>query len=325
MRRASMAAIAALTLFCAAWAAMAQNYPTRPVRMIVPFAPGGNVDITARSVAPPLSAELGQQVVVENRSGGPGGSIGTDHVAKAAPDGYTLLMASSSVMVNGPALYPKLPYDIVRDLAPVGRVAVVPLALVVHPSLPARTTKEFIAVAKAQDGKLLMANTGVGTTNHLITELFMISTGTRMTLIPYKGSGPSLVDLIAGHVFAHVDQISSALPYIRAGRIRAIAVTTATRSAQLPEVPTLAESGVPGFDESTVTGVLAPAATSREIVQKLNAALVKVLGAPAIKERFTSLGAEVRPSTSGELGAWIRSDLAKWVKVVKQAGIKLEL
>ena len=325
MTRTFAAAIAAVALLCASSGGVAQTYPTRPIRMIVPFAPGGNVDITARSVAQPLSAELGQQVVVENRSGGPGGSIGTDHVAKAAPDGYTLLMASSSVMVNGPALYPKLPYDIVRDLAPVGQVAVVPLALVVHPSLPARTTKEFIAVAKAQEGKLLMANTGVGTTNHLITELFMISTGTRMTLIPYKGSGPSLVDLIAGHVFAHVDQISSALPYIRAGRIRAIAVTTARRSDQLPEVPTLAESGVPGFDESTVTGVLAPAATSREIVQKLNAALVKVLAAPAIKERFASLGAEVWPSTSAELGAWIRSDLAKWVKVVKQAGIKLEL
>jgi len=319
------AAIAAIVLVLATVNAGAQTYPTRPVRMIVPFAPGGNVDITARTVSAPLSKELGQQVVVENRSGGPGGSIGTDHVAKSAPDGYTLLMASSSVMVNGPALYPKLPYDIVRDFAPVGRVAVVPLALVVHPSLPAKTTKEFIAVAKAQGGKLLMANTGVGTTNHLITELFLIATGTRVTLIPYKGSGPSLVDLLAGHVFAHVDQISSALPYVRAGRIRAIAVTTAKRSAELPEVPTLAESGVPGFDESTVTGVLAPAATPPDIVASLNGALRKVLALPGVRERFASLGSEVQPSTSAELGAWIRSDLAKWVKVVKQAGIKVEL
>ncbi|HKU70605.1 MAG TPA: tripartite tricarboxylate transporter substrate-binding protein, partial [Burkholderiales bacterium] len=191
--------------------AFAQQYPSKPIRMIVPFAPGGNVDITARTVAPGLSQILGQQVVVENRAGA-GGIIGTDVVAKSAPDGYTLLMASSSVMTNGPALYPKLPYDILRDVAPVGRVAVVPLAIVVHPSLPARTTRELIAIAKSQGGKLLMANAGVGTTNHLIAELFMIRTGARMTLVPYKGSGPALVDLVAGHVYSHVDQISSALP-----------------------------------------------------------------------------------------------------------------
>lgn len=302
----------------------AQTYPERPIRLLVPFAPGGNVDITARTIAPALGKALGQQVIVENRPGA-GGIIATDAVAKAAPDGYTLLMASSSVMTNGPALYPKLPYDIVRDFAPVGRVAVVPLAIVVHPSVPAKTTKELIAVANAQGGKMLMANAGVGTTNHLIAELFMIRTGTRMTLIPYKGSGQALVDLVAGHVFAHVDQISSALPYIQAERIRAIAVTTAKRAALLPAVPTLAESGVPGFDASTVTGVLAPAATPRDVVSRLNATLANILGAPAIKERFAALGAEVQPSTTDELRKFIREDLAQWVKVVKQAGIKLEL
>src|SRR6185503_15021078 len=165
-----------------------------------------------------------------------------DFVAKAPPDDHTLLVASSSIMTNGPALYPKLPYDVVRDFAPVGRIAVVPLAIVVHPSLPAHNTKELIAVAKAQNGNLLMANAGVGTTNHLIAELFMIRTGARMTLIPYKGSAPALIDLVAGHVYGHVDQISSALPYIKADRIRAIAVTTGKRSASLPEIPTLAES-----------------------------------------------------------------------------------
>ena len=180
-------------------------------------------------------------------------------------------------------------------------------------------------MAKAQGGHMLMANAGVGTTNHLIAELFMIRTGARLTLVPYKGSGPALIDLVAGHVFAHVDQISSALPYIQANRIRAIAVTTAKRAALLADVPTLAESGVPGFDASTVTGVLAPAATPRDVVVKLNAALVKILGAAAVKERFATLGAEVQPSTSEELGAFIREDLAQWVKVVKQAGIKLEL
>ncbi|MBI4194670.1 MAG: tripartite tricarboxylate transporter substrate binding protein [Betaproteobacteria bacterium] len=314
----------AAILFALALGTQAAQFPERPVRMIVPFAPGGNVDITARTVAPALGQAFGQQVLVENRAGA-GGTIGADVVAKAAPDGHTVLMASSSVMTNGPALYPKLPYDIVRDFAPVGRVAVVPLAIVVHPAVPARTTRELIAVANAQGGRMLMANAGVGTTNHLIAELFMIRAGARMTLVPYKGSGPALVDLIAGHVFAHVDQISSALPYIKANRIRPIAVTTAKRAAALPEVPTLSESGVPGFDASTVTGVLAPAKTPRDVVARLNATLVKILAAPAIRGRFTTLGAEVQPSTPEELGAFIRDDLAQWVKVVKQAGIKVEL
>jgi tripartite-type tricarboxylate transporter receptor subunit TctC len=324
MTPAFTAAIAAVALLFAASGSIAQTYPARVIRVVVPFAPGGNVDINARNIAPGLTELLGQQIVVDNRPGA-GGTIATDLVAKAPPDGYTLLVASSSIMTNGPAIYPKLPYDIVRDFTPVGRIAVVPLAIVVHPSLPARNTRELIAVAKAQDGKLLMANAGVGTTNHLIAELFMIRTGARMTLVPYKGSGPALIDLVAGHVFGHVDQISSALPYIKAGRIRAIAVTTGKRTAALPDVPTLAESGVPGFDASTVTGVLAPSRTPRDVVQKLNAALNKVLAQAAVKERFAALGAEVHPSTSEALGAWIREDLAVWTKVVKQAGIKLEL
>jgi len=324
MTRASAAAIAAAVLIFSVTPAAAQTYPSRPIRMIVPFAPGGNVDINARAVAPGLGQLLGQQVIVDNRAGA-GGTIGTDTVAKSAPDGYTLLMASSSIMTNGPAVYPKLPYDIVRDFAPVGRVAVVPLVIIVHPSLPARNTRDLIAIAKAQDGKLVFANAGVGTTNHLIAELLMIRTGARMTLIPYKGSAPALIDLVAGHVYGHVDQISSALPYIKAGRIRAIAVTTAKRAMALPEVPTLAESGVPGFDASTVTGVLAPARMPRDVVQKLNIALGQVLAQAAVKERFAAVGAEVQPSSSDELAAWIRDDLAVWVNVVKQAGIKLEL
>jgi tripartite-type tricarboxylate transporter receptor subunit TctC len=324
MTRTVVAAIAAILLACTASGVLAQNYPTRPIRMIVPFAPGGNVDINARAVAPALGQALGQQIIVDNRAGA-SGIIGTDAVAKSTPDGYTLLMASSSIMTNGPALYPKLPYDIVRDFAPVGRVAVVPLVIIVHPSLPVKNTKELIAVAKAQGGKLVFASAGVSTTNHLIAELLMIRTGARMTLIPYKGSAPALIDLVAGHVYGHVDQISSALPYIKAGRIRAIAVTTAKRAVALPEVPTLAESGVPGFDASTVTGVLAPAKTQREIVQRLNAALGQVLAQAVVKERFATVGAEVQPSTSDELAAWIRDDLAVWVNVVKQAGIKLEL
>ena len=196
MKYASACAIAVIIVTAAVPIQAAQSYPERPIRMLVPFAPGGNVDITARAISPALGQALGQQVIVDNRPGA-GCTIATDVVAKSAPDGYTLLLASSSVMTNGPAIYPKLPYDIVRDFAPVGRVAVVPLAIVVHPSLPAKTTKELIAIAKAQGGKLLMANAGVGTTNHLIAELFMIRTGVRMTLVPYKGSGPALIDLVA--------------------------------------------------------------------------------------------------------------------------------
>ena len=316
--------VCVIVLTGAAWNVSAQTYPSRPIRMIVPFAPGGNVDINARAVAPALGQALGQQIIVDNRAGA-SGIIGTDAVAKSPADGYTLLMASSSIMTNGPALYPKLPYDIVRDFAPVGRVAVVPLVIIVHPSLPAKNTRELVAIAKAQGGKLVFASAGVSTTNHLIAELLMIRTGVRITLIPYKGSAPALIDLVAGHVYGHVDQISSALPYIKAGRIRAIAVTTAKRAVALPEVQTLSESGVPGFDASTVTGVLAPARTPRDIVQKLNAVLGQVLAQPAVKERFATLGAEVQPSTSDELAAWIRDDLAIWVNVVKQAGIKVEL
>lgn len=310
-------------LWAAAATAAAQLYPAKPVRMLVPFAPGGNVDITARTVAPGLAELLGQQMLVENRPGA-GGSIATNAVAKAPPDGYTILMGSSSVMTNGPALYQNLPYDIVRDFAPVGRVSVVPLVLVVHPSVPAKNTRELIAVAKAQGGNMLMANAGIGTTNHLVAELFLIRSGVRMNLVPYKGSGPALMDLVAGQMYAHVDQVSSALPFIKADRIRAIAVTTAQRAAALPQVPTLGESGIPGFDASTVTGLLAPAAAPREVVARLNAALNKVLAAPAVRERFTALGAEVQPSSSEELGKFIREDLALWVKVVKQAGIKVD-
>lgn len=314
---------AALAAALTATGAAAQSYPAKPIRVIVPFAPGGNVDITARTIGPALAGVLGQQVLVENRPGA-GGAIGTNAVAKAAPDGYTLMVASSSVMTNGPALYKNLPYDIVRDLAPVGRIAVVPLALVVHPSVPATTTKELITVAKAQKGNMLMGNAGVGTTNHLIAELFMIRTGAKMNLITYKGSGPALIDLVAGHIFVHVDQISSALPFIKAQRIRPIAVTTARRAAALPQVPTLAESGVPGFDASTVTGVLAPAAVPRAIITRLNGALNQVLATAALRDRFTAMGAEAQPGTSEDLGRFIRDDLAQWKKVVQQAGIKAE-
>ena len=299
----------------------AQGYPERAIRMLVPFAPGGNVDITARAISGPLSAAIGQPVIVDNRPGA-SGMIAAELVAKAPADGYTLLIASTGVMTNLPAIYARMPYDVVRDFAAVARVAVVPLVLIVHPSVPAQTTREFIALARARPGRMLMASAGAGT--NLFAELLMLSTGARLTTVPYKGSSPALVELMAGQVDAYLDQVTSAFNYIIAGRVRAIAVTTAKRAAQLPDVPTLAESGVPGFDASTVTGVFAPAATPREIVARLNTVVTDLLKTATVKERFATVGAEAAPGSSEEFGAFIRADIARWVSVVKRAGIKLE-
>ena len=300
-----------------------QQYPAKPLRLIVPFAPGGTNDIMARSIAPELTSILGQQVVVDNRAGA-SGQIGAEAVAKSPPDGYTLMLVSSSVMSHGPAVMPKLRYDMVRDFAPVGKVSEVPLVIVVHPTVPAKTTKQFIALAKARPGDLRMGIGGAGTTSHLVTELFATATGTRMLIVPYKGAGPALIDLLGGHLDGRIDQLPSSIDPIRGGRLRALAVTTTRRAGQLPDLPTIAESGVPGFDASTVIAVFAPAATPQDIVQRLNGALNKALASSAVVERMASQGADVRPGTSDDLGRFVREDLAKWKKVVAQAGIKLE-
>jgi tripartite-type tricarboxylate transporter receptor subunit TctC len=293
------------------------------VRLVVPFAPGGTNDIAARGIAPELGEALGQQVVVENRAGA-GGQIGAEAVANSAPDGHTLMMASSSVMTNAPAVYSKLRYDILKDFAPIGRVGELPLVIVVHPSVPARTPKQFIALAKARPKDVRMATGGPGTTSHLIAELFAMSAGVRVLIVPYKGGGPALIDLLGGHVDARIDQISSSLEHIKSKQLRAIAVTTMRRAAMLPDLPTLSESGLPGFDASTVNALLAPAGTPPDIVRRLNAALIKALNTPAVVERFKALGVELRPSSSEELASFIREDLAKWRKVVRETGLKLE-
>jgi tripartite-type tricarboxylate transporter receptor subunit TctC len=302
---------------------LAQGFPSKSVRLIVPFAPGGTNDIAARGIAPELGEVLGQQVVVENRAGA-GGQIGAEAVAKSLPDGHTLMMASSSVMTNAPAVYSKLRYDILRDFAPVGRVGELPLVIVVHPTVPAKSPQQFIALAKARPKDIRMATGGPGTTSHLIAELFALSAGVQVLVVPYKGGGPALIDLLGGHVDARIDQISSSLEHIKSNRLRAIAVTTTRRSGQLPNLPTLSESGLTGFDASTVNALLAPAATPPDIVRRLNAALVKTLGMPAVIERFRALGVELRPSTSEELASFIREDLAKWRRVVRETGLKLE-
>jgi tripartite-type tricarboxylate transporter receptor subunit TctC len=315
-------AIAAL-LACFAAAAFAQPYPSKPIRVIVPFAPGGNVDITARLVAPALAEILGQPVVVENKPGA-GGTIGADFVAKSPPDGYTLLMGSNSTFSVAPSLYPKNPYHPLRDFAPVTMIATAPFVLVVNPALPAKDARELVALAKASPGKLTMSSAGTGSSNHLVGELFQEISGARFTHIPYKGSGQALTDLMGGQVNLHFDQITSAASHIQAGKLRALMVTAPARVPMLPDVPTAAEAGYPSFEATNVTGLIAPAGTPREVIDKLNAATQKVIAQPAIRERFAGIGAEATGGTPEQFGNYIRDDFSKWTRIVKDANVKVE-
>jgi tripartite-type tricarboxylate transporter receptor subunit TctC len=301
----------------------AQNYPVKPVRLIVPFAAGGNVDITARQIAPGLSELLGQNFIVDNRVGA-GGVIGAEAVAKAAPDGYTLMMGSNSTVSVAPSLYPKLAYHPVRDFAPVSLVATTPFVLVVHPSVPVKSVKELIALAKTKPGRLAMASGGTGSSNHLVGELFQSLTGAKFTHVPYKGAGPAGVDLMAGQVDLLFDQLSSSVGPLKSGRIRALAVTSAARTAVFPDIPTMKEAGVADFEVTNITGVLAPAGTSAEIIGRLNAAILKVLGSASVKERFAGLALEPAPSTPEQFSVYIKEDFARWTKVVKDASIKVD-
>jgi len=301
----------------------AQNYPVKPVRLIVPFAAGGNVDITARQIAPGLSELLGQNFIVDNRVGA-GGVIGAEAVAKAAPDGYTLMMGSNSTVSVAPSLYPKLAYHPVRDFAPVSLVATTPFVLVVHPSVPVKSVKELIALAKTKSGRLAMASGGTGSSNHLVGELFQSLTGAKFTHVPYKGAGPAGVDLMAGQVDLLFDQLSSSVGPLKSGRIRALAVTSAARAAVFPDIPTMKEAGVADFEVTNITGVLAPAGTSADIIGRLNAAILKVLGSASIKERFAGLALEPAPSTPEQFSVYIKEDFARWTKVVRDASIKVD-
>ncbi len=298
-------------------------YPERPIRIIVPYAPGGNIDITARTIAPGLAEALGTQVVIDNR-GGAGGTLGTDLGAKAAPDGYTLTLGSTGTLSTAPPLYPKMGYDPIKDFAFTSLVNNVALVLEEHPSIPARTVKEFIALAKSRPGKITMGSSGAGTTNHLSGELFQSATGTRFIHIPYKGSGPGLIDLMGGQIDIFFDQLSASIGYIQAGRLRALAVTTIKRASAMPALPTIAESGIPGFDSSTWTAIIMPAATPQDIVLKVQAALVKTLRMKSTRDAFSRLGAETLESSPEETTRFVKEDLAKWTRVVREAGIKLE-
>ncbi|OGA24912.1 MAG: hypothetical protein A3I02_12455 [Betaproteobacteria bacterium RIFCSPLOWO2_02_FULL_67_26] len=309
----------AASLACTTGAA-AQGYPSRPIRLIVPQPPGGSTDLIARLLSQRIGEVLGQTIVVDNRPGA-GSIIGTELVARADPDGYTLLTVAASYTIN-PALHNKLPFDPVRDFTPISQIVTLPHILIVHPSVPVKSVQELIALAKAKPGEINVAASGVATSTHMAAELFMFTTGTRMVPVQYKGGGPSITAMIAGQCHLNFAAISTALPHVRAGRVRALAVSSAKRSAGAPEYPTVAEAGVPGYDHSSWVGLLAPAGTPRPIVNRLGAEAIKVARDDQVKSMLLQRGMEVVGSTSAEYAGLIKTEVAKWRKVVKAAGIK---
>ncbi len=311
--------------FCAipAGAAVAQSYPAKPVRMIVPFPAGGATDIVGRIVAQKLSETWGRQVIVDNR-GGAGGTLGSDIAAKSAPDGYTLLVGTSSTHAVAPSLYSKLAYDPVRDFTPVTLLASATILLAAHPSLPAKNVRELIAIAKRQPRALSFASSGNGGISHLVGEEFKSVAGISMLHVPYKGDMPALVDLVSGQVSLMFGTAVSFLPYVKSGKLNALAVTNPQRSPIAPNVPTVAESGLPGFEALQWFGIFTPAGTSKEIVAKLQGDIVKILRLPDVRERMSALGADVVGNTPEQFAAFQKADAAKWAKVVKASGAKID-
>ena len=297
----------------------AQNYPTRPVRMVIPFSPGGATDVPGRILAQKLSEQFGQQVVVDNRPGA-GSVVGTEVVANAPPDGYTILMTGSPFAMS-PAIYRKLPYHPVKDFAPVSQFGSAPNTLVVHPSLGVRTTQELITLAKTQPGKLDWASSGTGGAQHLFGALFMSMAGINVTHIPYKGSGPASADLLGGQVKIGFPGIAIALPHHRAGRLRVLGVTSAKRSAQAPDVPSIAEGGVTSYDATIWFGIAAPRATPETIIKQLHAAIARALQAPDLRQTFAGAGTDVVSGTTAEFAALVQKEIATWARVVREAGI----
>lgn len=302
----------------AAVPAAAAEFPTKPIRLVVGFAPGGGTDTTARALSAKLSAALGQQVVVDNRPGH-SGTIAADIVAKATPDGHTVLLGTIALVIN-PSLTAKMPFDTLKDLAPVTRAANSTNILVVHPSVAAKSVKELIALAKTTN--LNAGSSGIGGTGHLAVELFNLQTGVKITHVPYKGGGPAMVDLLGGNIHLIFATAASSIGHIKAGKIRALAVTTLQRSALVPDLPTVAEAGVPGFEANNWNGFLVPAKTPRPIIARLNKELTAVLNSPDIKEALFKQGLDAAPGTPEEFGAYMRSEMAKWAKVIAAAGIK---
>jgi tripartite-type tricarboxylate transporter receptor subunit TctC len=318
--------VTALLLCCASLGAVAtaaaQSYPTRPIRFIVPFPPGGGNDIVGRIIAQKLAESLKQTVVVDNR-GGAGGTIGTDMTAKAPPDGHTMLVNNISLAVNA-TLIPKLPYDTQRDLLPVSIIGRQPNILVVHPGSKAKTVRELIDLARAKPGAVSYGSGGVGTASHLATELLQLSTGTKMTHVPYKGLGPALIDLVGGRLEFIISTMASALPQLKAGKLRALAATTVKRSSFFPEVPTMIESGVKGYDFTTWYALVVPAATPKPVVERINGDLAKIAALPAVKEQFAAQGLETAHTGAEEARAYLVAEIAKWGKVIKASGARPE-
>lgn len=297
-------------------------YPSRPIRLIVPFAPGGSNDIMARLVGQKLSESMGGQIVVDNRAGG-SGIIGTDIAAKAAPDGYTVLMMSLTFAVN-PSLFRKLPYNTEKDLTPVTLVASAPLMLVVHPSIPVKSVQDFLAYAKANPGKLNFGSGGPGTTPHLAGEMLKLMARVQMTHVPYKGGGPALTDLMGGQIQLMLENIPSTLPLAKSGKVRALAVSGRQRSALVPDLPTLDEAGLKGYEIVGWNGLFVPAGTPWNIVTHLHAETARALAQSDVKERLTTMGAEGVGSSPEEFRAFVKAEISKWAKVVKEAGLKVE-
>ncbi len=301
---------------------LAQDYPSKPVRIVVPFAPGGSTDVLARIVGQKLGERSGQPVIVENRAGA-GGNIGAEQVAKSAPDGYTLLLGGVPHAISA-SLYKKLPYDLARDLTAIAEIASFPSAIVLHPSLPAHSVKELIALARARPGQLSFGSAGNGSPNHLALELFKTMAGLDMAHVPYKGSGQLIGDLLAGQVQLASMGLPVAMPHVQSGKLRAIAVTGAARSSLLPDVPTVSEAGLPGFDVTSWYGVFGPAGLPAGIVAKLNSEIGSAVTATDVRERLAALGAEPSVKSPDQFGRYVREEITKWAKVVKDSGAKAE-
>ena len=321
MKRLYVPALAA-ALYAAA--AASQGYPSKPIRIVVAFSPGASTDILARAVAHRLTEAWGQNVLVENRAGGAGGTVGTAYVARSAPDGYTLLMANNSTHTVAPHLYKKAGYDPIRDFAPVSLTARIPLALTIHPSLPAKDVKGFIELARRRPGQLLFSSSGTGTSIHLAGELFKWRAKVDMTHVPYKGAGQAVVDLVAGQVQLQFASIPTALPYIQQGRLRALGVTTAKRSALFPELPTISEAALPGYEMANWVGLMAPAQTPADIVSRLNAELARWLAQPDTRQKLLALGVEAGGGTTASFADTVATGYALMGKIIEVAGVKLE-
>jgi tripartite-type tricarboxylate transporter receptor subunit TctC len=308
--------------FSLATNSLAVNFPTKPIRLIVPFPAGGTTDIFARILAQKLSENLGQQVLVDNRAGA-SGIIGSEIVVKSPADGHTLLMTATHHVVN-PSLYKKLPYDTLKDFAAVSLIATSPNVLVAHPSFPAGSIKELIALAKAKPGQINFASTGIGGANHLSGEMLKAMAGIDLVHIPYKGAAPAMNDLLGGHVSLMFDTIGVELPYVKAGKLKALGVTTAKRTAIAPEIPTIAESGVPGYEALSWFGMYGPAGMPKEIITRLNSEVVKILNLPEVHKKFIAYGAETASLNPDQFAAFVKSEMAKWGRVVKGIGLQLD-